>query len=746
MKAKFSTHRKLTLTDEPQEICYVNALPGAGKTHTFVHHVAVPHVVNGANSVLVYAAPTDRLIDQTEKNLIAVLKERGIDARKRIIRISSRTASAYGSRVAQDFLTALTGSAATDERAAYPAVPDGSIILCTHECIARLPRALIMRRALDRVVLVYDEARACLQDNYSLKLPEALYSHLTETKVHATKDGKRYRCALITSTAASAETSRAALGLWQWTHKGVRVPTIEELRELMPNVRHDRVTRAHAFLQNVADSALDVYVSIKQQKKTNEYIAYNVFSPANMFEGFNRVLILSAFFESSQMYHFLNESSPTREVTFSLHDVTDEYINADRMRELIRRLHNVYLVPLLADQKRSLSKTTLNESIAVDGKLTADQLYLLNLKWSKAHGKGVRNYHAAYREWQGLNEERAATIHDTAQAEPHKILTKLEKVRPIQGTLIQSLVKRAVQVQRAFFREHGIEPEPLLIGVNANYANYNQEESKARKTEPVWERESLDQFGERIQQLPIVAHGLNSYIDSHSCAFLASMKYNAQQTELLRAVVGGYDPDRDRTLDYALQLLWRCNVRHVDGTEPEPVVLMLTDNVIAQQLHDRFNELARTYLGEKCKSVLPIRSAHSLLLKKYKELTVVQWASNDKEKIKKKNARQKETSRGKINLSVGAAYRQTEAGRKRKSLSTLISRHAKTNPARAAELRAERDKLMTESQWKKTPEGRAAVEAAVLNLSAAADTQIAKKTKIVNAAIDSTFERVYAAK
>ncbi|MDR8054232.1 hypothetical protein [Burkholderia cenocepacia] len=744
MESKFNTHRRLTLTDEPQEICYVNALPGAGKTHTFVNHVALPHIVNGANSVLVYAAPTDCLIDQTEKNLIEVLKKRGIDHRNRIIRISSTTARANGSRVAQDFLTALTGAAATEERAAYPAVADGSIILCTHECIARLPRALMMRRALDRVVLVYDEARACLQDNYSLKLPEALYAHLTEPKVHTTKDGKRYRCALITSTAASSETSRAALGLWQWTHKGVAVPTVDDLRELMPRVKNDRITRAYAFLQNVADSALDVYVSIKQQKKTNEYIAYNVFSPANMFEGFNRVLILSAFFESSQMYHFLNESSPTREVTFSMRDVTDEYIDADRMRELIRRLHNVYLVPLLDDQKKSLSKTTLNESIAVAGKLTDDQLSLLNTKWCKVHGKRVRNYHVAYREWLALGDERAGTVHDAAQEAAHGILRKLDKARPIQGTLIQSMVKRALRVQRAFFREHGIEAEPLLLGVNANYANYTQSEDATRRTEPVWQRESLDQFGERIQQLPIVAHGLNSYIDSHSCAFLASMKYNAQQTELLRAVVGGYDPDRDRTLDYALQLLWRCNVRHVDGHEPEPVVLMLTDNVIAQQLHDRFNELARHYLGAKCKTVLPIRSAHSFLLKKYGELMVVQYASNDRERVKKMNSRAKETNRGKINLAVRSLYRKSAPGARHNSLTAMISKCQKTDPERAEELRAERAKLMTESQWKKTPEGKAAIEAAVLNLTADADTKATKETKMIDAAIDSTFERVYA--
>ncbi|MGG2044753.1 hypothetical protein [Burkholderia gladioli] len=743
MKSKFSTQRKITMTDEQQEICYVNALPGAGKTHTFVNHVAVPHVINGSNSVLVYAAPTDKLLDQTEKQLVAALAGRNVNARSRIVRISSTTATAHGSRVSQDFLTALTGRAATDKKKARAAVADGSIILCTHECIARLPRAFKARAALDRVVLVYDEARACLQDNYSLKLPEALYAHLTDVKPHMTRDNQPYRCSLIKQAAAGPTASKTTLGLWQWTHKGIDVPTLDQLRDLMPRVRETRLIQTRTFLQNVASSSLDVYVSIKQSKSTNEYIAYNVFSPANMFEGFNRVLILSAFFESSQMYHFLNESSPTRDAPFIMRDVTEEYIDIDRLRDLIRRLRNVYIVPLVEDQRKSLSKTTLNDSIVVTGKLSREQVHLLNAKWCAAHPSNrVRTYHNAYREWAGLDEDRASTVHDEAQEPIHKILRKLNKVRPIVGTLITHMVADALAVKSGFFREHNMQDEPLLLGVNASYSEGSAGDD-AVKNQTVWVRESLDAFGDSITQLPIVAHGLNSFISSHCCAFLASMKYNAAQTELLRTVVGSYDPDIDRTLDYALQLLWRCNARALDGKAP--VLLMVTDNIIAKALHDRFNELARRYLGDKCKTVLPIRSAHSYLLHDHREVTILQYASNDKEKQKRANDNKSKSERGLINLALAAAYRKTEAGKQRKSLSTLISRHSKTDPERAERLRVKRSKLMTEAEWKKTPEGKAAVEAAILNLSGGADKR-AKVSREVDAVIDSTYERVFSVK
>ncbi|CAJ9066056.1 Uncharacterised protein [Burkholderia pseudomallei] len=518
---------------------------------------------------------------------------------------------------------------------------------------------------------------------------------------------------------------KESIEIWRWGHRWIDSPTFSDIYSRLPHNMGDRSDRAKAivgFLEAVYSSSLDVFVSVYTQKGDGnkvEYIVNNVFSPARMFRKFAKVLILSAFFETSQMFHFLHPSKQfdTRTPRIAV-DVTSKYLKMVRMKKLFSRLFDAHIVYIFDLNGNSLTKTHMQHSIVLRGWLSDKDRETWNNKWRAALGDRPESYRTIFNEFETLGR-RATHSHDEERAAAFKVMRDLSSQYDLHGSVIRYMVQSAITLQQQFLRKHNIPSETLPIAITPRFNH-----GTPKKETTLWEDERLDDFNlnlkfdlpdnrQVLSKLPIAAHGMNKWEHLHSAAFLASMKYNSHEKKFLNRIIPSYDPDIDRTLDYAFQILWRCAVRDADA-DGEPCIMIVTDREVAERLRARLFEMARQFINLNdeaiCKKFLRIISPQKLL-KCFAPASLLAY-SESKESRKERNRRYNKTKRkalptSELNQALKKLYDQTPEGKAYNSLSVRISKNRAKgiDPVR---LLSERARLMTVAQWKKSEEGLAA--------------------------------------
>lgn len=674
-----------TAVYEAPRIYYVNALPGTGKTHRFIHDVAIPHVRNRHNTVLVYAAPTERLLDEVEQLLI----RQGVPNTK-LWRISSQDSDEIP--VGDRFVTALVGS----RRNSVKPIPNGSILLCTHECIARIP---IGAPGRNRVTLVYDEARACLQDNYSIRLPEAIYKFFTSDADHGFGE-----VSLINEQSVYKD-GQKVMNIWDWRNRNIPLPRIEELEELLPpsNMRRARCEKIMHFIENVYSSSIDVYVNVRIEQKQGrtEYVVYNVFSPVRMFSGYNKVLILSAFFESSQMYHFLKSprAHDLASTPATLLNVTGQYIYRDRLAQVVKRLSDTRITYVF-DREVELTKTDIQVGLVADRMVPSTVQQQLSAKWKSIFVNRAETYRTAYVKYRHSvkGSQRVSSTDRTPVAEFFKAC---------RGITLESPVRYMVETALALHQEHARKNRQpcttLPVAITQKYS------SSGEYSGTVWQQESLDQisYDSRNQlpngapvlaQLRMVSHGLNAYKNMDGCAFLASMKYSPEECLFLRHIVPDYNPAVDRTLDYAIQVLWRCSVRNTD--RKNKALLIVTDNILAVHLRTRvLLAIPKAFHSQ----ILPIVVPQSIY-PEWKNATILKYEEvYDAKANKAKVDTYRATDSAKLAKQHRSVY-EKQSGYA--TLSARVTYYRKLGDYdKAQELIDQRKQLISYAHWKHTPDG-----------------------------------------
>ncbi|AJY07569.1 hypothetical protein SB768_08020 [Burkholderia sp. SIMBA_043] len=675
-----------SLMGEREPLYFVNGICGVGKTFRFLD-IAQEHVDNAHPCVLVYAAPSRKLLDQVQADLLA----RGVDETK-IMNIDP----IKGVPISQVFQAALMGS----KKLGIEAVANGTVLLCTHECIARASSDL--GRAKDRVSLVYDEARACLERNYKMVLPREVYAHLLAERWMLTSTGRKVKTTLMEMTKTYSVSDQDYTSIMTWnTIGGLPVPTVAEIEALIPEstTRHKRATDIVEFLEYVRSSSVDVYVSVKTDKTGENYQIAKVFNPIRMFAGYTQVLILSAFFESSQMFHFLNDEG--RDEFRPLKDITSKYVDAARFKKLMERLQHVKVTYVFDLNGSSLTKTAMTSGIVVkhDRKASKRQLQATNAEWSRLHSGRAPTYRSAFETaMSGRN-----SIKRKGSEEVEKLLTGI-KPNVLETSVIRYMVSESLKLytewarQENFGRPGRVKVKRLCVGVNAKYKLDNQSEASK-----VWEAEELaTHFPGKLRKLPMVAHGLNKWKHYNGAAFLATMQYGPEDKEFLKRVAPGYSSDVDRTLDYALQVLFRIAARDADSKEP--CLFIVTDRRIAEELSARFQAIAKS-LGVKLPGrVLGIYEPLILNSKCDKAVVLQYEYRRTAEEERKHNAARAKSPKGKLEAALKKVWLQTPGGKRHNALTVQISRLKKAGSKFWKEFN-ERSTIPTYAEWKRTPAG-----------------------------------------
>lgn len=552
-------------------IHYVNSLPGAGKTRAAL--MLAREVLDGQYQardpkrgfILAYAAPTHRLLVQFKREL---RKTHPISS---VVLIEPRE----GFPVARQFYGLVNGinSAAME----IAKMPNGSVLLMTHECALAVEANMAGK---NRVSFIFDEARQCMQTSMTLRVPVPVISFLQD---------------YIDIPEYLSERNSVA----RWTWRAAHTLTEHELREVW--TRHQRRISAKQFdsvwqfLDILKAGSQHVWVEFVGTDDSPDIVANVTLSPMRLFANYGRVLILSAYFEHSQMYYMLKRREidlttergiksaynlkPEERVV--LVDVTDELIDRSRIQRIIdRRLSATTITYVLKNE--SLSKYHIRLGVVVE-QTSRRTLNKLSADYYTAHTaaggtKKPPSFRVAMTSMSAETptQDNGDPIFKRKGAGAGAQL--LSALNVSKYSVVQYLALASLQIQRSWLKRKKIETEPLLLCVNARESSL----SKSR----VWDTEGLTTLlnakDHRVTEVPVVCQGLNEWMSSNTAAFMATVKMSKDQRDFLTALLPGYDPDLDRTVDQCIQFVFRSSLR--DAKSRSKVLVIVSDERLAQKL------------------------------------------------------------------------------------------------------------------------------------------------------------------
>lgn len=351
-------------------IHYLDALPGVGKTKMAIEWMAM-----NTGGVSVYVAPRIKLLEEVAKRLVALKnkseylrdpKAQVAEKYGRTILVSSDRATAKGVSTAALLKEKLEGAVA------------GRIILCTHQAFveaSELDLELIENIQREKGIsftVFFDEARKlvleqrdqCIavtpqQRSLALKVLEPYASPVNALNGEYT-GFSRYRV---------PRTNKVAV------LKKMRLAVVNASSNGTDGIDSGEESDLVRFVESVCNPRLDVYVKRalelaeeEELTRRNRAVAesiYAVTSPARIFNGFQAVVMMSAYFRESQMYHLLKNSyrhCPDDGTRVELKEVKGVL---DEKKKTIRgRLKQVVIFPLTSRETK-MSITNLKHSCLV---------------------------------------------------------------------------------------------------------------------------------------------------------------------------------------------------------------------------------------------------------------------------------------------------------------------------------------------------------------------------------------------
>ncbi|MFL9867122.1 hypothetical protein PQR67_23355 [Paraburkholderia fungorum] len=620
-------------------IYFLSAYPGAGKTHAILQAVLSLFREIYPAHIVVVAFPTVVLLEQflndvlkhstTHADRIRIVRapndeEKYIQARKHLEHkeiIEQLNAEIIRETTTKQFELHMVGQRGDDYQAGIEMIPDGHVILTTHAAIINLPSKF---KGQQRVHLMFDEARDCLQDDSKkpVRIPDAVYQELRNRYIVANRQPV---------VDDEGKPTGNFFELWTWK-SNEPAPSEDRLRSIWESTTKFKWTATRSkplyeFLQHVANGRLEAWITFNSSCEENGEMVFTfntLLSPAHLFYGFKKVTICSAFFESSQMFHILRHRQSlgfagyTKEGWIKWKPATpyqdrvelvDANVNGDVLDpERVKIIRDgiekrCTLVPLFSDfpggdddderpSHFSLSQGHLKDGIVV----CPDDYSELHAEYH-AHDLKLR-WQTRYERWHALDENKKRDPHDLLPVP--KLKPFLEYARALQHSesafrlIIRKHAKpskyrplvfaamRAYKVYEAWNASLPIEHRcktPLLLATNVMY------DAKTKRT---YDEEFgiTRTLGKLITYVPPMQQGINGFMEYQAVAFLATLKLTPSQAALMKHIAPMYDPALDRTIDACIQFLLRVNIRQAfdDEGKPQarPCLFIVTDWTLAE--------------------------------------------------------------------------------------------------------------------------------------------------------------------
>jgi hypothetical protein len=618
---------------------YIDAMPGAGKTEFFIVQAcrALRRVVGSQEDqkILIYVAPTMKLLGEAFKR---IQKKVGQQANQ--IRVVANPYDMAAELADTDYpvgrdqpttaLNFLFGLITADQyqRIRYQVGFDhqltselqlGDVVMTTHESFVRLNRRDKTGRQfklLSNMVVIFDEARKCVLRSEELKVPkdqwELMWTALKVKRVHSNsrKDNVHlYRVEAV----ASIKDLCAHFGV-SFKRKSLLPDHMKGMLKLFNKYGRDGRGELYILCHS---NPREVCLSNDLSDKITIQV---VMRPTALFENYGKVILTSAFFRDSQMYHFLRrDGHKLRSLlgTSPLHPALQAIKErSERLRvAATKRLHVATLIS--SEQKgssRSEYRNTLTSGLLDNGMLVpagqsselhesvlpqltisqvlqgvVDQDPKRNLVCKNKKDDQQLAYYAVPPLWLLLDEAAKILNRWTTKFDPqcrYSLLT-LNVVSDRRWT--PSGV-RYLRVVRHLLDRGKLEARRSRSDLTDSAHNLDTKLTpaymKTRLREILYDGIGNDCSLFTVPSTPHL-HGINKY--SHMSAFthLAALNPGPALITVYRMLIPDYDIDQDHSIENLVQTLYRTSLRNPDAREPVLMIIPFESSadLLAQKIN-----------------------------------------------------------------------------------------------------------------------------------------------------------------
>jgi hypothetical protein len=510
------------------EIRYVAVPPGAGKTTAALNMLA-DYVRRGAEGEEVgyvfYCAPTVQLLKQSFSNLRKLI---GVENTSFLHLVYSN--GAIQGNIADRIEALLDGRVAKQ----YPVV-HGSVVFLTHAAFLTLRSHPFFAKT----TIFFDEARKWIDLPAKVDLTSGAKEMFD--RMFELRDGAGAVWELVPRELAHNQLSHAVVD----KASGKAFNKLEDVYSALSS----------------ADSRVKVFAVL--QNESNKPILLTLTLPSYPFRGFKEVYILSADFETSQMYHLLKKEDMTP-VNWTV-PFMDEWLPGGygaAYSSIMNRYRDLTIVPII-DTDAMPSKHAINTALLTPkakSSALAEVAERLGLRPAR-----IREL-IAYRRDSALGN----TMLDASDIEFLKAMEEFG----CQADMLDLLIRSADEIFNAWREANPGPTQSLLIA--------NNDEVSKRCIE-----------GNFVTLSVGSVEGRNDFQHLDCVSFFAAINPDPFVCQMLNAVLGetGYDAHEDYVVDKAIQSLGRAKTRNRDSHDP--VMAIVSTRGLAERIAKRMQGYPR---------------------------------------------------------------------------------------------------------------------------------------------------------
>lgn len=572
------------------EFDVLDSMPGSGKTEYFVKQATSSLQKENPNHILLYVAPTAKLLQEVYTRL---QKHNDLNLLKKKVKIaiSSEHHTDFNNTLGYlcptpvaylDYALGLITKQEAELKDVYgvDVAKPGDIILTTHQSfllIKENPSKGLTLDTLSNTWVIFDEARRCVTNNFTLTLPSAILAHLSlfsPQKIPLNKNKYKDVNLLKLTKAPSKLELKSALELTS----NDRLP--DDVIKIVSLVKGSVVSgraSVHILVRSRYDDLID------SASKSKPVSVFTIISPERLFQNYGKVTLTSAFFKDSQMYQFLKKQGASFRFLLDLEKLPPT-LRGIKDRDLKLRMlasKNLYYASLLdgTDQLRSSNR--------YKHKLTT---YLLTN--SVVVPKSFVSKLDSFKDSRNINRDKL--LKECIKC-PEKITPNENDIRLLKKYIVPPLwvlMFQAYHILKDWYKSDKFKALTILnsresvkrwipgnitfreaiADARANNASQDEDVTKQTNINRKFMPEFWSKFFEHtkgcltIPRTPSL-QGLNEWSNYNHFIHLGALNPDPNLILVFEILLPDYDIDSDHYLDNLVQTLYRTSLRNPESTE-----------------------------------------------------------------------------------------------------------------------------------------------------------------------------------
>lgn len=562
----------------------LSGVPSSGKTYTIRHEEIIPHLdkEDHPGFLHIYVAPTHNLCTEVFKNIIE----------SRVVNDGVLYLDSTYSNPSLVYANLLGMNKNEKEATERMFRENIRVVICTHECFYRAP--LKASRIAARASVFFDEARDCVFTEELVNVSNASVKNLLNAfKLDRFTEDENIK---VKNQDYVSRVYRLRSEGFPETRELLKKFKVRDTRDLPTDV-----SRIYALKEKMHEGRAELIIGT-EFKRGEEFGCMShvigIASPARMFEGYGRVVIMSAYFEHSQMYSILAHGHVHSDVE------RVQFVDYEPVRYAVARLFRhrnammtekaykqIYIGALLTGDTKTITSTMLSSGLLVNRKVNA----LLR----KAQCKVKKNVLVSrlfdeeatlvQADFPGLSKEEFQYLRKALKQCANPPLLVLHAIS--YGVFAKLGIKKALcfvnsrnsaSLAGKYFVGNG-KAKVLLMNVANFLGNLKAqlEDTDLPLTEKMLENLHKIVKKKMFTYPSLVSHGVNTYSDYPAFTHIAAVNMRPHTARLLCRVFPGYDPELDKVITNIIQNGFRGLVRVRDNTDPY-YFLVGTEHIISQ--------------------------------------------------------------------------------------------------------------------------------------------------------------------